>query len=382
VPQWIPERGTLILKHLELWSHMNNAVTFPAYPDFFAGRFAGKVDFTRVSVSGHSRGGEASVAAYMLNAASGNPFSIGSVSSIAPVDGQSYVLPGVPYYVILPAADCDVSNLGGQRIYDRAGTGVLEAATKSATYVYGANHNFFNTVWAADGDECGGPGRQDYIAAADQQEIGEAYLAAFHRTHLLGETVYDDLLRGGLTFPSTAGFKIYPVRHEGTHTRLISGGLPGGLVAAGGATLAGATNPSPHWTSVTRVGWPASGAQVTYTVPVPKRDATPFEVLSFRVAQTTAAANPAGSDQDFMVELIGGGVTRGVFVGQFDAIPPRYPHPSGVINHTVMTTVRVPLHSFIMNNSGLTLNNVDTVRFHFFAPATGDLYVDDVEFSR
>jgi hypothetical protein len=381
VPQWIPERGTLILKHLELWSHMHDASTFATYPDFFAGRFAGRIDFTRVSVSGHSRGGEASVAAYVLNGASPTPFSIGSVSSIAPVDGQSYVLPSVPYYVILPSADCDVSSLSGQRIYDRAGTGVAENATKSASYVYGANHNFFNTVWAADGDDCNPAARQDYIAAADQQELGEAYLAAFHRTQLLGEAVYDDMLRGGLTFPSTAGFKIYPVRHEGAHTRLISGGAPAGLVAGGGATLAAAANPSPHQTSVTRIGWPASAADVTYTVPAGQRDATGSEVLSFRVAQTTSASNPAGNNQDFTVELVGGGVTRAVYVGQFDVIPPRYPHPEGNV-HTVMTTVRVPLHSFIMNNSGLTLNDVDTVRFRFFYPATGEIYVDDVEFSR
>jgi hypothetical protein len=47
-----------------------------------------------------------------------------------------------------------------------------------------------------------------------------------------------------------------------------------------------------------------------------------------------------------------------------------------------MTTVRVPLHSFIVNNSGLTLNNVDTIRFRFNNPATGNIYVDDIEFSR
>jgi hypothetical protein len=68
-------------------------------------------------------------------------------------------------------------------------------------------------------------------------------------------------------------------------------------------------------------------------------------------------------------------------VGQFDLIPPRYTHPQGVV-HTVMTTVRVPLHSFIMNNSGLDLASIDTIRFIFTSPATGELYVDDVEFSR
>jgi hypothetical protein len=381
VPQWIAERGTLILKHLELWSHMNNVAQFPTYPDFFTGRFAGKVDLTNISVSGHSRGGEASVSAYMLNAASPTPFAIGSVSSIAPVDGQSYVLPAVPYFVILPASDCDVDQLRGQRIYDRAGTTISEATTKSAIYVYGANHNFFNTVWAADGDDCGALVRQDYIVAANQQRIGEAYLAAFHRAAMLGSTVYEDMLRGTLVFPSTAGYKIYGERHETNHTKLLSGGVPASLVAAGGGTLASVTNPTPHQTTVTQVGWPAAAATVTYTVPAAQVNAGGFEVLSFRVAQTTAATNPANTSQNFQLELVGGGITRAVYVGQFDIIPPRYPHPEGYL-HTVMTTVRVPLHSFIMNNSGLTLNNVDTIRFKFFSPTTGDLYVDDVEFSR
>jgi hypothetical protein len=380
-PGWIDERGQLILKHVELWSHMNNTATFGTYPDFFAGRFAGKVDLTRIGVSGHSRGGEASVSAYMQNAASANPFSITSVSSIAPVDFTGHTLPAVPYFVVLPAADCDVSGLDGQAIYDRAGSGLGDATTKSASYVYGANHNFFNSVWAGDWDDCNpNPARQDFIAPASQQRIGESVLAAFHLSTLAGETVYDDMLRGRLVFPSTAGFKVYATRHETNHARLLSGGTAG-LVAAGGATLTSTSNPSPHQTTVTRIGWPGSGATVTFAVPVGQRDATGFEVLAFRVAQTTAAANPANTNQDFQVELVGGGVTRAVYVGQFDVVPPRYPHPKGAV-HTVMTTIRVPLHSFIMNSSGLTLSSVDTIRFRFFYPSTGEINVDDVEFSR
>lgn len=381
VPQWIAERGQLILRHLELWSRMNDPASFPSHPDFFGGRFAGKVDFTRVSVSGHSRGGEASVNAYMQNLTSPTPFAIGSVSSIAPVDGQMHALSAVPYFVILPAADCDVDQLSGQRIYDRAGSAIADATIKSAAYLYGANHNFFNTVWAADGDDCLALPRQDYIAAASQQRIGEAILAGFHRVHLLGETVYEEMLRGRLVFPATAGYKLHAIRHETSHSKLLSGGVPAGLTAAGGATVAAASNPVPHQTSVSRVGWSGSGAIVTYAVPVGQRDASGFEVLSFRVAQTTSVANPTGTNQNFQIELAGGGVTRAVYSGQFDVIPPRYPHPEGY-SHTVMTTVRVPLHSFIMNNSGLTLNSVDTIRFRFSFPTTGDLYVDDVEFSR
>ena len=370
VPQWITERGTLILKHLELWSHLNNAATFPTYPNYFSGRFTGKVDMTKISISGHSRGGEASVAAYMLN----TTFNIGSVSSIAPVDGQSHTLPAaVPYFVILPAADGDVSTLSGAKIYDRA------LGTKSSIDVYGANHNFFNTVWAADNDDSS-PGRQDFITATHQQRIGEAWLAAFTRLHLKNETVYGDMMRGRLVFPSFSGFKIYPTHHENQHSRLVSGNAAA-FTGAGAITLASINNPAPHQTQVVRVGWTAGTATATHTVPVALRDTTGLEVVAFRVARTTSALNPAAGSQDFTIELVGGGITRGTTVAKFDTLPKPYPHPYG-FTHTVMTSVRVPLHTFIMNNSGLPLNNVDTVRFIFNSPTSGEIYVDDVEFSR
>ena len=47
-----------------------------------------------------------------------------------------------------------------------------------------------------------------------------------------------------------------------------------------------------------------------------------------------------------------------------------------------MTTVRIPLHSFILNNSDVALDNIDTVEFIFLNPTEGEIYVDDVEFSR
>jgi hypothetical protein len=384
VPQLIAERSDLILKHLELWSHMNNTATFPSYPDFFAGRFAGHVDMNKIAVSGHSRGGEASVGAYVRNAMSANPFTIGSVSSIAPVDGQGYVLPDVPYFVILPAADGDVCQLNGQRIYDRAGSMLpqVDATTKSAIYVYGASHNFFNTIWAADGDD-GAAGRDDFIPAADQQRLGEAFLAAFVRTHVNNESVYDDMLRGKLSFPSFAGRKIYPIRHEKQHTKFESG-TGSGAVAGAGATVTSVASPSVHQTQAIRVSWAGGTGTVTYTLSGAQRDASMFEVLSFRVAQTNAGTNPAAESQDFMIELVGGGHTKATFASRFGSIPKPYNHVAWCTPplQNVMTTIRVPLHSFILNNSGVTLNNLDTVRITFANPAQGEIYVDDIEFSR
>jgi hypothetical protein len=376
VPQLNAERSDLILKHIELWSHMNDHATFATYPDLLGSRFVGHLDMSKISVSGHSRGGEASVGAYMRNM---GVFNIGSVSSIAPVDTAGHVLPDVPYFVILPAADGDVSSLAGQRIYDRAG-GASNNTTKSAIDVYGASHNFFNTVWAADGDDAD-PARQDYIPATDQQRLGEAWLGAFTRVHLTGETVYEDMLRGKLDFPSFAGRKIYPERHEKTFQVLENGGNSG--VGGGTATVTAIASPPIHQTAALRVGWTSATATLTYTVPMGQRDVSGFEVLSFRVAQTNAPSNPMSS-QEFLVELAGGGHTKFTFTGSYAEIPRPYPHILGMTtnNEAVMTTIRVPLHSFIMNNSGVTLNNIDTVKFYFSVIPQGEVYVDDIEFSR
>ncbi|MGI8838136.1 MAG: hypothetical protein ACR2H4_16080 [Pyrinomonadaceae bacterium] len=391
VPQLIAERSDLILKHLELWSHMNNTATFTSYPDFFAGRFAGHVDMTKISVSGHSRGGEASVGAYMRNLTSASPFSIGSVSSIAPVDGQAFVLPDVPYFVILPAADGDVSSLSGMRIYDRAGSGLatVDGTVKSGIDVYGAIHNYFNTVWAADGEDSRAVfPRDDFIPAADQQRLGESYLIAFALIHLNNETVYEDMLRGRLTFPSTAGFKIFPMRHEKLHSKIENGGGGSAAASAGSTVVSVGPSFSVHQTQAIQVAWPGSGAEVTYTVPMAQRDASTFEVLSFRVAQTNNASNPASGNQDFQVELIGGGHTKAFFASRFGSIPKPYNHllRNGAmittVHDNVMMTIRIPLHSFIMNNAGVTLNNIDTIRIRFMNPTTGEIYVDDIEFSR
>lgn len=373
---WITERADLILKHLEMWSHLNDAASFPAYPDPFAGLFNGHVDMTRISLSGHSRGGEASVVAFIRNGMLASPFSITSVSSIAPVESQNSVVT-VPYFVMIPAADGDVQGLDGVRIYDLAS----DTTTKSGIDVYGANHNFFNTVWAADWDDWtdSHPGwgvRPDEIPAADQQRLGEAWMAAFVRSNLKSETVYEDMLRGNLTFPSFAGRKVYAFRHESLHQRIESG-------SGAGAPNATATElsltPSVHDTAAVRIGWSAGSA--TYTWTMAPADVSTFEVVSFRVAQTNAAPpNPVSGSQELKVQLQSGATVRATYTGQFDAIPKPYDRFGTDLN--VMTTVRIPLHSFIMNNSGLPLTGIDTVVLQFTNPTTGEIYVDDVEFSR
>ena len=255
---------------------------------------------------------------------------------------------------------------------------LISVSNKSGIDVYGANHNFFNTVWAADKDDSWST-RDDYIPAADQQKIGEAYLAAFNLAYLKNETVYLDMLRGKLAFPSLGGRKIYAFHNEKQNAKVDSGGGAGGT-SGGGATVAAIPNPSVHETEVRRIGWATSAATYTYTLPASQRDVSAFEVLSFRAAQTNATTNPASGGQDFQVELVEGSHVKAFYSSRFGPIPKPYQRPWGAQN--VMTTIRIPLHSFIMNNAGTDLTKIDTVRLRFTNPTQGEIYVDDVAFSR
>lgn len=117
----------------------------------------GTLDFTRIGMMGHSRGGDAvsSFIDYNRMRPEGRRYPLRGVISLAPVDYERRAPYGVPYMTILPTCDGDVSNLQGARMFER-GQYVKEAAyplIQSAQV--GGNHNWYNTVWEADGEDGG-----------------------------------------------------------------------------------------------------------------------------------------------------------------------------------------------------------------------------------
>ncbi|MFH2007118.1 MAG: hypothetical protein ABI333_11075 [bacterium] len=65
-------------------------------------------------------------------------------------------------------------------------------------------------------------------------------------------------------------------------------------------------------------------------------------------------------------------------------IPAPYPHPYRPVDdpHNIMNSVRIPLQSFVVGGSGVDLSHVDKVRLYFCIPTNGEIYLDDIEFSR
>jgi dienelactone hydrolase len=196
-------RGWLLLKHLEAWRGIaaDSASTL-----------RNKVDFTRIALMGHSRGGEAVAVAAGFNRLTHYPddarvrfdfgFDIRSVIAIAPVDGQYRPadryppVQGVNYFVIHGSHDADVSVFGGQRTYLRADvsdTGLV----KAGLYVYRANHGQFNTVWGDN--DVGAAGwllnKKTLLTGDEQRQVGLVFFTGFLEMTLRDQRAYEPMFR-------------------------------------------------------------------------------------------------------------------------------------------------------------------------------------------
>jgi hypothetical protein len=115
----------------------------------------GKLDMSRIGLIGHSRGGDA-VASYVLYDESlpkGEQFPLRGVVSIAPVDYERHSPTGVPYMTVFGSCDGDVSNLQGARLYERSQYQDNDPYPSYQVVQVGGNHDAYNTVWQADGDD-------------------------------------------------------------------------------------------------------------------------------------------------------------------------------------------------------------------------------------
>ena len=140
--------------------------------------FGKRIDFDRLAMMGHSRGGDAVVTVPEVITLTG--VTIKGVIALGPVNsGASSGKPsGFAFMTILPASDGDVVDNNGAQFYDGADPGPF----KSQLYVDHANHNFFNRQWLNDDTNGGLP----IMARADHERVLSTYGCAFFRNVLLG----------------------------------------------------------------------------------------------------------------------------------------------------------------------------------------------------
>ena len=225
-------RGWMLLKHLELLRTINDSAGKPLF---------GKLDFSRIALMGHSRGGEAVAIAGAFNRLSHYPddatqrfdfnFAIRSLVAIAPVDGQ-YKPADRPtpvhdynYLVIHGSHDGDVSSFMGLTQYNRFRFTKPGPLFKSAIWMHRANHGQWNTVW---NEKDNGPtsGRaldlRTLISGEEQRQFGRVVIGAFLEATLRGRDEYRPLFRDHRTAGDWLPPTMYWTRYADAETRWLA----------------------------------------------------------------------------------------------------------------------------------------------------------------
>lgn len=204
-------RGRLVLKHLSLLSEWNQN---EGSPKSLGVSLRNKIDFSKVAMMGHSRGGEGVRAAFNLYHDNNSPWrdkilspvNFRAIFEIGAVDGMtSRVLDALntSWVALLPMCDGDVSDLQGMNPFDRMlkSNHEVRPASKSTLVVWGTNHNFFNTEWQQS-DSYGCHNHDPLWEKANgkvlQQKTAEMTMIPFLKAKLLGQAsdflnIYDPI---------------------------------------------------------------------------------------------------------------------------------------------------------------------------------------------
>ena len=202
-------RGWLLLKNLEYLRDMSRDEGSPLY---------GRIDFDKVALAGHSRGGDGIAAATWLNGLKESPagngekyhidFGIRGVVELAPTglltlpDGEPYKYNNVDYLLLHGDKDADVSFMYGLRRYNTVTYTDSMYHFKAAVNMAGANHGQFNTVWGADDRQPPASwllDRNDMLPGDRQRHVAAEYILAFLDTSLKGGELPPIFRRGSVT---------------------------------------------------------------------------------------------------------------------------------------------------------------------------------------
>jgi dienelactone hydrolase len=395
----IHERAELIRAHIELWRRAADPAN-PASP--FGGRFAGAVDFGRVVLVGHSRGGDATA---LLGSRGVAGATIRGVLAIGPTDMETATLDGVPLFVIAPANDLDVVANDGLRIHDRSrGSG---SWFRSYIYIHDANHNFFNREWRFHDGCAAGASR---MARAAQEDFLRSLALEFADTvtgrggrfrEVAAEEARVAGLRSDMAFWSyERGDDARVDDHENgdplrnllgdrvTHTgfgRFEERSFDGENLGAFNRSFL-------HETNGLLLEW-GPAAELSSAIPSGAIATGEFDVLALRIAQVGGPGLPGRSPFDAaVIARDGSGRSATVTMSAAGRVPRPYRRDfwdggaCGFLSlpeeKTVMTSLRVPLACFAAGDKPVNLEDLTEIGVSTGALDSALVGVDNLGFSR
>jgi hypothetical protein len=403
-------RAIVHLEHLKQFRAWNSLAGHPLHA---------KIDLNRILIVGHSRGGEGVGHASLFNrlaaiqpdifspvvpldgSAGLGPYRFGltAVAAIAPTDRQYQPISGptiVPdrYFLMHGSRDGDVSTFEGYNTYNRAhavdlaNPTVSDGKLKALLWVYGANHNQFNSVWPSETPPA------TTMPRPAQEQIAKTHIGALAQALLLDRRRYLRVLRDHAAAvawePAGSEFvsqyqdpeRVF-IQHnqEGLAAPQISLPVQGTVAADAVAAvrqLKDLVNAgSPQSTITLRLDWNAPGARFLLKIDPETLPAKRHRALVLRVGQSTEPQNAANRDQDFTIEVSSGPRTCAIPASALHRL--LYPDLVSGTGKIVMQTLRLPLQRLVEH--GIDLGDLRSIAFVFDRRAAGTIYVGDVQAS-
>jgi hypothetical protein len=408
------QRGELLERHIGLWRSWTSSADGP-----FGSRFVGHIDLSRIGTMGHSRGGEGVVWNTIVDREQPTPYGIDAVLALAPVDFTRVTINEVPFAVMLPYCDGDVSDLQGVHFFDDSRYAVPGDETpKSTVTVFGANHNHFNTVWSPSGgypgafDDASGMPCAGRLDEREQRRVGASYIVGFFRRYVGGESSLDPIWTGEST-PDVPGRTLVsylaPASDRVDVNRFTEAddllrGETGAVQPTSTSVFAWCSDEylapclpggmqwydvhlSWSWFTDEQLpglgqgvfGWTSPSA-VRFEVRGTRANVSGFDALQFRTATNPAyPANDGVRAQDLVVALVDGSGHRAeVLASDVGAEALDYPIGRRGYGHVILNQLWFPLSAF----EGVDLRDVRAVELVFSQTDSGVIDVADLSFSR
>lgn len=405
------DRGELVRAVLRRLAQMNVA----GWP------ISGRLDMNDITLIGHSRGGEAVVAAYEWNRVSPENYRINALIALAPTGNLGTtggwepvdVFPHIrriPYMILQGSMDNDTKWFPGLTTYDHAGDGrnvdtlvaAKATAPKAMQWIEKANHNWFNTVWeSAEGDDV----LRDpkiLLDPALQRETAQSYIVAALQSWIHGFTGYEHYLNG--TVPNVTQANVLHdhqsprgvILDDFTDKKTTVTPDNGAVTWTSLASVTTFVSDKPYgndageqfypgYNSFLRVRWNQPGTYTFEVTPAVRAKIDPLlhRVLALRASQwydRTNNANALNTSQSIDVQLHDalGHASPWIPLSRFGGIPPLWENDDTVTtNKPVMVGFRIPLDVF----SSIVPEELDLVTFRFGPAKSGEVIIDDVRLS-
>ncbi|MYS18987.1 hypothetical protein GA0115240_10266 [Streptomyces sp. DvalAA-14] len=412
--------------------------TYPA-GTITARRLVGTMDFSRIGLMGHSRGGEGVVTAGTLNEALPHPWNLTSVFALAPIDFTRATLPDVVTTTLLPYCDGDVSDQQGQHFYADARDGTFsDDVQRSDIWVMGTDHDFYNSSWtppypgasddwsATNDPVCGtsatalASGRNIRLTAAQEYQVGSAYIAGFFESTLGGQSRFQGMFDGsGQEPPSVADYAdVRTVARQPSSLRddITTFAAASPQVTATGAVTATVcankygrtvpealpycTNPGstltnqqvPYWTPanyapnvplnpMTHLTWSGTDGGLRVAVPPGSRNVSRYDEMTVDMSPDESVTT--GTDLELSVTDTAGRTWRGPVSGLNPWGVTRMPASTSTnLGKIVLQQVHVPTSA--LRKAGLDLTRLSAIGFTpavgADGPVGGGAYLSDLGF--